>query len=160
MNARMLTKLSLFVAAVLGPSAVLACGEMMFNAGKGLPFQSYIAPRPADVLILHSAANDDAYYEALERAGHHLTLVLDPSDLEYELEQHDYDIVIADYDAIEAVPASLASNSAARPRLLPIVARSARKSPQVRERFKQILLEGASLGQVLTMINRVVASTA
>jgi len=156
MYAPKLTRCLVLAAMLLGPSAVFACGEMMFNAGKGLPFQSYLAPRPADVLILHSNANDDAYYEALERAGHRLTLVLDPRDIETQLQEHNFDIVIADYDSLDAMPAAVASN--AGPRFLPVVARSARKNPQVRERFEQILLEGASIGQVLTVINRVVAA--
>ncbi|MGD8324428.1 MAG: hypothetical protein PVF50_08675 [Gammaproteobacteria bacterium] len=148
----------LLIAVAASPATALACGEMMFNAGRGLPFQSYLAPRPADVLVLWTDASQDDYYAALQRAGHHITLVADAEDMAAQLRQNQFDIIIADFDALSAVPEQVANDSAPGPRLLPIVARSLRKSPQVRDRFEQFLIEGASIGQYLTIINRVLDS--
>jgi len=44
-----------------------------------------------------------------------------------------------------------------RPRLLPVVARSDRNTPQLRNRFDLFLIDGASLGQYLKVINNAVA---
>jgi hypothetical protein len=148
----------LLTAIFASPVSAFACGEMMFNAGRGLPFQSYLAPRPANVLVLWTNASHDAYYAELERAGHRITLVEDERDMALELDQGDYDIVIAEFDALNEVPQRVASNAGSGPRFLPIVARNMRKSPQVRDRFEQILVDGASVGQYLTIINRVLDS--
>jgi len=148
----------LLAAFAVSPATVLACGEMMFNAGKGLPFQSYIAPKPANVLVLWTDASYDSYYSQLMRAGHQVTLAIDAEDMERELAEHSFDIVIADFDSLDAVPARVATNSGPGPRLLPIVARNLRKSPQVRERFEEFLVDGASVGTFLTAINRALDS--
>jgi hypothetical protein len=148
-------KTVLLTALATSPVAALACGEMMFNAGRGLPFQSYLAPHPADVLVLWTDARHDEYYAALERAGHRITLVADAEDIAAELAANHFDIVIADFDALSQVPQAVASNTGSGPRLLPIIARNLRKSPQVRDRFEQFLIDGASIGQYLTVINRV-----
>ena len=141
---------------VLGPAAAFACGELKFNAGKGLPFQTYLTPRPANVLILSSGneAEQGALYGGLEKAGHKITVVPDVNALNGALEQQRYDIVIAALESADAVSATVASNADSLTRLLPVVARSVRNSPQVRERFEQFVLDGASLGQYLTTINR------
>lgn len=148
-------KTILLMTLAASPVGVFACGEMMFNAGRGLPFQSYRAPTPADVLVLWTDASHDAYYAELERAGHTITLVDTAEDMAWELEQNHFDIVIADFDSLSVVPEQVVAGSGSGPRLLPIVARKLRKSPQVRDRFDQYLIEGASLGQYLTVINRV-----
>lgn len=158
MNAFKLTKVLLFVAAFGGSTAAFACGELQFNAGKGLPFQSYVAPRPANVLILASPDGpvQAADYEALEKAGHRLTLVSDSDAMAQALRRNDYDVVIAALESVDSVTEAERS-AVSMPRLLPIVSRSARKSPQVRERFQQFVLVGASIGQYLTAINRILA---
>jgi len=140
---------------VVCPAVAQACGELRFNAGKGLPFQSYIAPRPADVLIVYSDALQDDYLAALEQAGHRLKIVANPAAVAEALREQHYDIVIAAYDSVDAVTPQVAS-VLEMPSVLPIVARSMRKDPQVTGRFEQILLDSASLGQYLTAINKLV----
>jgi hypothetical protein len=145
---------SVFAAAIVfGPSLALACGELRFNAGKGLQFQNYLAPRPAEVLILSS--DDSAAFPAgLERAGHRVTVVPDQNALQAALTRQRFDIVIASYESADAVTASVESRAGPLTQLLPIVTRSARNSADVRGRFAQFVVEGASLGQYLTTINR------
>jgi hypothetical protein len=139
---------------ILGPSLALACGELRFNAGKGLAFQSYLTPRPADVLILSSATGADTFPAGLERAGHRVTVVPDVAAMQAALADMRFDVVIASYDSSDAVTASVANGSGSLTKLLPVVARSARNSSAVRDRFEQFVVDGASLGQYLTVINR------
>ena len=51
MNRVFLACMALGSALALVSAPVLACGEGMLNAGKGLPYQGYLVPRPATVLI-------------------------------------------------------------------------------------------------------------
>jgi hypothetical protein len=150
-------KVCLAAALMLGPLTSHACGELMFNAGRALPFQSYQAPRPANVLIVYSDAIPDSYVSALEKAGHHLKIVSSADAMNQEIGRQHYDVVIAAYNAVKT--GTSAVERADAPRLLPIIQRSLRKSPEVRAQFSQFLLDGASLGQYLQMINRLVSHT-
>jgi hypothetical protein len=145
-------------ALVLGPSVALACGELRFSAGKGLPFQTYLAPRPADVLILSSAMATEDYSRGLEKAGHRVTVVPDVNAMQAALMDGHFDVVIAAYDSADAVSNSVANQAGGLTQLLPIVARSARNSVAVRERFEQFVVDGASVGQYLMTINRLLSS--
>ena len=150
-----ITTWSLIAALVAGPQGALACGEMMVNAGKGLALQGYLAPNPARVLILYTDASHDREYAGLEQAGHELTLVADAEDLAAELATNHYDIVIAAFDMVDAVEQPVQSSDSTR--LLPIVARSMRRSAEVRGRFSQFLVDGAGVRQFLSVINRALA---
>lgn len=138
--------------ALVPMAAAQACGELKFNAGRGLPFQTYLAPRPADVLVVASDAVEASYLEGLEQAGHRLKVVASADEIAAELEQQHYDIVIAAYDSMDRVQPQV-GGATDSPRLLPIVARSMRKSALV-QGFDQVLLDGASFGQYLTVIHK------
>jgi CheY-like chemotaxis protein len=159
MNAVSSARRLLCAAMILGPATAMACGEMMFNAGKGLPFQSYLSPRPADVLILsdQSAAGREIAYAGLEQAGHRLTFVHDVGELAAAMDAGRFDIVIVALESADEVQNHVASAARGAPRVLPVVARSARNSPQVTGRFEQVLLDGASVGQSLVVIERMLA---
>jgi signal transduction histidine kinase len=148
-------KICLVGALMLAPLTSRACGELMFNSGRALPFQSYQASRPADVLILYTDAIPDAYFSALEKAGHRIKIVSSAAAMSKELESRHFDVVIAARAAVDAATAAVQRVDA--PRFLPIVERSLRKSPEIRARFAQFLFDGASLGQYLTTINRLVS---
>ena len=156
MNRNALMPLAL--AALLGclPGITQACSEGMFNTGKGLAFQGYLAPRPAQVLVYATAPDqgNDMLYSGLEKAGHTVTVVHDEAALATALGQQRYDVVITTLDGAEQVTASAGEGDTA-PRLLPVVARSARNEPSVRDRFDVFLIDGASLGQYLGGINKV-----
>jgi hypothetical protein len=154
MNRVQLVRSAFATILMLGPGLALACGELKFNAGKGLPFQTYLAPRPAEVLILTSVEGADAVLTGLEKAGHRVTVVPDVTAMQAVLASQSFDIVIASYESADAVTASVASQAGSLTQLLPIVARAARNSADVRGRFQQFVVDGASLGQYLTTINR------
>jgi hypothetical protein len=141
------------------PSAALGCGEGMFNTGKGLAYQAYLAPRPAAVLVYTtpgaSSDEQERLHAGLQKAGHTVTVVRDTESLQRAIAEHRYDVVISSFDVVDAIPSQAGAGAAT---LLPVVARSARNSPQVRDRFDLFVLDGASLGQYLRAINKAVAS--
>jgi hypothetical protein len=148
--------LALSIASV--PALSSACSEGMFSSGKGLAFQSYLAPRPAHVLI-YSPSSDgdrDPLHAGLEKAGHTLTIVRDADAMAAALESRHYDVVIA---AAEHVATTVPTGADA-PAWLPIVARGTGSASSLRDRFGTFVFDGASLGQYLTGINRVLSSRA
>jgi len=162
MNKNALGCITLAIALAFASAPVLACGEGMINAGKGLPYQGYLAPRPATVLIYASPdptasdADREALYAGLTKAGHKLTVAKDAAALASALRERHYDVVITAFDAVDTVKTATADvgSAASKTTLLPVVARSDRDSPQLRGRFDAFLIDGASLGQYLKMIGK------
>jgi hypothetical protein len=150
-------RLPLLALALCASFAAHACGEGMFNTGKGLPYQAYLAPRPAAVLVYaesgDGATRDDALYAGLQKAGHNVTVVRDAQSLRDAMREHHYDVVISSLDTVDAVTSA---ESERPPTVLPVVARAVRNSPEVKNRFDLFLLDGASLGQYLRAINKLV----
>lgn len=142
-------------ALTLAPLPAHACGEGMFNTGKGLPYQAYLAPRPAAVLVYADpqadAKGQDDLFAGLQKAGHSVTVVRDEATLKQSLREKRYDVVISALDGIDVVTSAEAGQA---PALLPVVARAARNTPAVKNRFDLFLVEGASLGQYLRAINK------
>lgn len=159
MHHRAASTLLVFLLGGALPPAALACGEGMFSTGKGLPYEAYRAPRPAAVLVYVEGGESDrsaqqALHAGLRKAGHGVTVVHDADALRQAVLGSRYDVVISAIDGVDAVAALEAD---APPALLPVVARSMRNAPQVRNRFDLFLLEGASLGQYLRAINTLVS---
>lgn len=160
--------ITLTIALAFAPTSALACGEGAFNAGKGLAYQGYLAPRPVTVLVYASPdptatdADREALYAGLQKAGHKLTVVKDATGLASALRERHYDVVITAFDAVDTVQAATADvgNAAGKTALLPVIARSDRDSPQLRGRFDAFLLDGASLGQYLKMIGKALPANA
>ena len=150
---------STFLLLALGASsAAQACGEGMFNTGKGLPYQVYLAPRPAAVLVYAapdtaSGQGEASIYAGLQKAGHHVTVVRDATTLKQAMSQKHYDVVISAFDDIDTVTAA---ESAQTPSLLPVVTRALRNTPEVKNRFDLFLLDGASLGQYMRAIDKLI----
>ena len=168
MNKHMLVSATLAIALAFASKPVLACGEGAFNAGKGLPYQGYLAPRPATVLVYANpdpTASDtdrNALYAGLTKAGHKLTMVKDPAALASALRERHYDVVITAFDAVDTVQAATADagNAGGKTALLPVVARSDRDSPQLRGHFDAFLVDGASIGQYLKVISKALPASA
>ena len=143
------------------PLSASACGEGMFNTGQGLAYQAYRAPRPAAVLVLAEASDADEakqekLYAGLKKAGHTVTVVRDAQSLREAMQGHVYQVVIAPLAGIDAVTATEGEQV---PTLLPVIERALRNTPAVRNRFELFLLDGASLGQYLAAINKVVGGS-
>ena len=152
---------------ILTPLPVKACGEGQFNSGQGLPFQSLLAPRPATVLIYANPnpnvtdSKRDALYAGLQKAGHRLTFVPDPTALATALREKHYDVVITAFDAVDAVATATADagNDASTTALIPVITRGDRNSSQLHSRFAAYLTDGSTLGQYLKMIGKVLPAT-
>lgn len=159
MNRPNLCSLLIAGALALAPVSAFACGEGMFNTGKGLPYQAYLAPRPAAVLVFTtpnaSGAEQDALHAGLQKAGHTVTVVRDAESLRRAISEHKYDVVISGFDVVDSIPTQAGETQAT---VLPVVARSSRNSKQLRDRFDLFVLDGASLGQYLKAINTAVAA--
>ena len=142
------------LALALASPSVRACGEGQFNMGQGLRYQGYLAPHPATVLVHDDGAADHkALYAGLQKAGHTVTVVGTADAMSQALGAHSFDVVIADLDEATAMQSQAAATSV-HPRLLPVVARNRRDAPELRSHFKLFLLDGASLGQYLKVINQ------
>jgi hypothetical protein len=156
MNRIVLTTLLLTTTLVAIPPA-LACGDGLFNMGGGLRYQGYLAPRPATVLVYDNertpSADRIAVYRGLVRAGHTLSIAHSVDELSQALHERRYDVVIAGLEEVGKVTAQT-SAEAATPTLLPVIERSQRNAPAVRDHFSLFLLDGASLGQYLKVINQ------
>lgn len=158
--------LPLLLAGTLGAvsDAALACGESMFNTGKGLEFQAYLAPRPATVVIYGTpdpSASDAQRAElvkGLESAGHRVVVVDDVDAYAAAVRAQKVDLVIADAVAIDTLAG--AQGNAVAPRLLPVLARGARPETATGGRFELFLRGGARLGQYLRAIDKAVSMAA
>jgi len=134
-----------------------ACGEGQFNMGHGLRYQGYLAPRPATLLVFDAgAANHTALYDGLKKAGHKVTVVGSADAMSQALHAGHYDVVIANFDDAAALQAR-AAGTAAKPGVLPVVARNRRNAPEVSNQFKLFLVDGASVGQYLKGINQLLS---
>jgi hypothetical protein len=154
----------LLLAATFGVAApALACGESMFNTGKGLEFQSYLAPRPATVLIYGtpdpsaSEAQRAELFAGLEAAGHRVMRVADVDAYAQAVREQKVDLVIAEAGAIDSLAG--AQGDGAAPRLVPVLARGARPASTQGGRFELFLRGGARLGQYLSAIDKAVAKS-
>ena len=153
------------IASVLlaAPVPTRACGEGQFNMGQGLRYQGYLAPHPATVLVYADSASGadseerQALYRGLEQAGHRITIVTDSAGAARALASKHYDLVIANFNDVATVESTVGS-AVEKPRVLPVVSRSARNSPEVSGKFDLFLIDGASLGQYLKVINQAIAS--
>jgi len=156
MNRCILTTSALAFSLALVSPVANACGEGQFNMGQGLRYQGYLAPHPAKVLVYDETAGDRrALYTGLQKAGHKVTVVGTSDAMSQALQAGRYDVVIADFDAAAALQSR--ASGAAKPGLLPVVARNRRNAPDVSSRFKLFLLDGASLGQYLKGINQLLS---
>jgi hypothetical protein len=136
------------IALALAALPVHACGEGQFNMGQGMRYQGYLAPRPATVLVYdQDPIQRRSIYQGLNRAGHHLTVARTEDDLARALRSKHFDVVISDLGDTGAIHAGSA-------RLLPVVLRQQRNEAGIRSRFQVFLLDGASLGQYLKGIDR------
>ena len=148
----------LLLAAAVGAGPVLACGESMFNTGKGLEFQAYLAPRPATVLIYGtpdpSVPEDQRgkLLAGLREAGHKVTVVADAEAYAQALRAGNVDLVIADAGAVGTLAAANGAGTA--PRLLPVVPKGSRNAGGT---FELFLKSGARLGQYLRAIDTAVS---
>lgn len=157
MKGQILVRTVLF-GALLASGAALGCGEGQFNMGQGLRYQNYMAPRPATVLVYPAAGESAEHRVALAKglrdSGHKVTMVSSASEMDDALRTQHFDVLIADYENIDAASSGAQSAANGAPAVLPVVDRQMRKDPGLKARFANFVLEGASLGQYLKSIDQ------
>lgn len=151
---RFLASFAALIFTLLAPNLARACGEGSFNAGKGLSYQGYLAPRPTTILVFGNpdpapGSDREALIAGLRKAGHTVSVIGDRESLLATLGGQRDAVVIAALDAIDDSPGEAVH-------WLPVVERSARNSARVRGRFPVVVLGGSSLGQYLRAIDKAV----
>jgi hypothetical protein len=145
----------LFVIALMaGASTVFACGESMFHADQGMRYHGFTTHRPADILVYQpDAKSDDAdqqVYAALQRAGHHLTVVDQQPAAIDALNSRHFDVIIAPPGDMDALAAHLNSSSRA-PTLLPVIPAG---DASAQARFPQYVRQNDSADKYLKSIEQ------
>ena len=133
-----------------------ACGDVLFRVGHGARYNSYVAPRPAAVLIYASsggatASGENALRKGLEKAGHKVTMKSAGESLAPDAGARPYDVVIAELAAIRPLAESV-QGAAPKPTFVPVVGSGA--EGDVRDRYQWWVREGASLGRFLQAIDK------
>lgn len=112
-------KLLLLSLPALGATAAQACGDKIAALGSGVPFERVVAHHASGRVVVFmnpaamSNAGDEAQgrlVKALERAGHHVSVVHSAAELEATLHSGPVDVVLADIDA--AAPRALTALAA------------------------------------------------
>ena len=162
MKPRVLLLGALLSVASLAPQPGFACGEGIYTMGEGARHRGYLAPRQATVLIYNDQGTvpeaTKAVYRGLVHAGHKVEVARNAGQLSTALRDRRYDVVIADYDQIDVV--DLQVDLVSKTSLLPIVTNEQRGTDSWKERFRFSLTQGASLGQYLKLIDKLVKERA
>ena len=142
------------------PTPVEACGASLFGVGQGMRFRSYRAPHPAKLLLFHdeslrarSGGNATAFERALERAGHDVTVVESDADLDRALAGTSYDVLIADFEAMQPLVVAQAASASSHPSLLPIVHDDTGLERANEEGYSRVLSPKTDYRQLLRAIN-------
>jgi hypothetical protein len=142
------------------PQPAGACGASLFGLGQSVRFRSYRAPRPANILVYHdetlrahSGGNASRFEALLERAGHDVTVVESDADLDRALSGTPFDVLIADFDAMQPLVVVQSSSSRGHPSLLPIVHDNKDVSMANEEGYSRVLGPDSDLRHVLRSIN-------
>jgi len=113
------TKLRVLSLAAMAVSAAQACGDKVAALGSGVPFERVMAHHAYGRVVVFmnpgatSNLGDEAQnrlVRALERAGHHVSVVHSATELEDTLHSGPVDAVLADIDA--SAPPALTALSA------------------------------------------------
>jgi hypothetical protein len=145
---------------VAGAPSAWPCSENVFRPGQGAAYRHFAAPLPARVLIYASPAEGDVVRRGpdlehgLADAGHAVTMVTDSRSLSKMLSDQPYDVVIAGRKDLPALIDSLPA--AHSPTVLPVLEHGEQTdAAAARQRFREVLLDDASLRQALKTIHRV-----
>jgi len=93
-------------------TSTTACGDSLYQVGKGISYRVYTAPLPGSVLVYGQSDGARQLAEALAQSGHGVRLVENEIELSLELQSGDYDVVIAPYSEHSAVETSAGTTSA------------------------------------------------
>ncbi len=138
-------------AATLISGNVFACGESLFRVGKGVIFREYTAPLPGNILVVAKTEAELALVERLAAAGHDIHVVSDPSEIRDELQEHEFDIVLAYFSQRDTVEAQTAATSIT---YLPVAIEGTEEEAMAKGMFERSLSNEDSVKKFLKTIHR------
>jgi len=144
------TSIGLFV---LFSSSTFACGESMFRVGKGVHYRAYSAPIPGSVLVYARTDDERAVAEQLQEAGHHVSVVSNDVDLVLEMQNQQFDVIVAPYSKREAVEAQ-SEAIASHPDWIPIVVDGTDDVKLAKSQYSRTVTEGDDIRKYLKAIHQ------
>ena len=136
---------------------VLACGDSLYQVGKGVSYRVYTAPLPGSVLVYGQSEGAKQLAEALARSGHGVRLVDNQVDLGLELQSGAYDVVIAPYSEHDAVESG-AVNAGASATYLPVALSEDEEQVAEQSYSKVMVADRDELKHYLKAIHRTLKS--
>ena len=103
MRTFLLMTFSLVSFLAVSSSSVFACGESMFRVGKGVNYRAYSAPIPGSILVYARTDSERAVATQLQDAGHQVQIVSTDIELAQEIQNHQFDVVVAPYSKREVI---------------------------------------------------------
>jgi len=134
-------------------SNLFACGESMFRVGKGVHYRAYSAPIPGSVLVYARTDNERAIADQLKEAGHDVKVVSNDVELAMEMQNRDFDVVVAPYskrNEVEAQSAQIASH----PDWVPVVDSTTADAKLARSQYHHSVAVDDDISKYLKAIHR------
>jgi hypothetical protein len=133
--------------------ATYACGESMFRVGKGVHYRAFSAPIPGSVLVFARTDSERVVAEDLRAAGHSVSIVASDDELVSEMQDHDFDVVVAPYSKREVVEAQ-SPEIAAHPNWVPVVVKGSADQRLARAEFGNVVTTDADVRKYLKAIHK------
>jgi len=131
---------------------VLACGESVFRAGKGVHYRAFTAPIPGTVLVYARNDGERAVAESLRQAGHDVHVVASNDELAVQIQAQAFDVIVAPYDMRAAVEAT-ASQSATHPDLIPVIDKASSDLRAAKAEFDDVVMSDDDVRKYLKAIH-------
>lgn len=132
---------------------VFACGESMFRLGKGVHYHAYNAPIPGSVLVYARTDEERAVAEQLQEAGHSVQIVSNDLDLAMEMQNQQFDVVVAPYskrDEVEAQTAQVSNH----PDWLPVIESGSADAKLARSQYRHTVSANDDIRKYLKAIHQ------
>ena len=144
------------VVAVLAASTLLvvseyahACGESMFRVGKGVHYRAFSAPIPGSVLVYARTDSERIVAENLRQAGHQVLVIDNDAELATEMQNREFDVVVAPYSKREVVEAQSAQID-----WLPVVEKGSPDLRLARTQFDRVVTADDDVRKYLKAIHK------
>ena len=134
-------------------SATYACGESMFRVGKGVHYRAFSAPIPGSVLVFARTESERVVAEDLRAAGHNVSIVASDDELMREMQDHEFDVVVAPYSKREVLEAQ-SPEIAAHPNWVPVVVKGSADQRLAKAQFGNVVTTDADVRKYLKAIHR------
>lgn len=136
-------------------TTALACGESLFRVGKGVEFRQYTTPLPGNILAVANGDAELLMMEQLAAAGHDIHIVSDPSQIQDELGEHDFDIVLGWYSQRDEIAGQIADSGA---RYIPVAMSDTDEEHDAQREYERALSSDDNVKTFLKTIHQTLKS--